>query len=118
MADKVVRHPHLFNQLVGGLSESDDVIRARTAYALERISRTHPKMVLRFLAQFIELAIDDDVPMVKWHLAMMFGNLPLPAEKVNIVISTLIRMLEDTSVFVKCWSIVSLTVLVQPEMEY
>jgi len=51
--------------------------------------------------------------MVKWHLAMMFGNLPLPAEKVNAVIPTLFLMLDDTSIFVKSWSIVSLTILGQ-----
>lgn len=111
VGDLAVRHPHLFSQLVEGLSESDDVIRARTAHALERISRTHPEKVLELLPRFMEMAVNDDVPMVKWHLAMIFGNLPLPREKVKMVISTLFRMLEDTSVFVKSWSIVSLTIL-------
>jgi HEAT repeat protein len=113
VADKVIGHPHLFNQLVEGLSEADDVIRARTAHALERISRTHPEMLLGLLPQFVDMAVNDPVPMVKWHLAMIFGNLPLPAEKVDVVISTLFRMLDDTSVFVKSWSIVSLTILGQ-----
>ena len=67
VADKVVRHPNLFNQLVYGLSESDDVVRARTAHALERISRTHPGMVLGLLPQFVEMAVKDHVPMVKWR---------------------------------------------------
>jgi HEAT repeat protein len=111
VADKVVRHPHLFNQLVEGLSEPDDVIRARTAHALERISRTHPKLVLGVLPQFMEMAVSDGVPMVKWHLAMIFGNLTVSEEKVSLVISTLFRMLEDKSVFVRSWSMVSLTIL-------
>jgi HEAT repeat protein len=110
-ADWVITHPYLFDQMVEGLFESDDVIRARTAHALERISRTHPEMVLRLLPQFIDIAITDPVPMVKWHLAMIFGNLPLPAEKVSGIVSTLFRMLDDPSVFVKSWTIVSLTIL-------
>jgi hypothetical protein len=111
VADSVLVHPRLFDHLVEGLSESDDVIRARTAHALERISRTHPEMMLGLLPRFVEMAVNDDVPMVRWHVAMIFGNLPLPAEKVNEVISTLFRMLEDKSVFVRSWSIVSLTIL-------
>jgi HEAT repeat protein len=111
VADRVVGHPQLFNQLVEGMTEPDNVIRARTAHALERISRTHPKLVLGVLSQFMEMAVSDDVPMVKWHLAMIFGNLTLPEEKLSPVISTLFRMLEDKSVFVRSWSIVSLTIL-------
>jgi len=111
VAARAVMHPHLFDLLAEGLSESDDVIRGRTAHALEKISRTDPEMVLDLLPRFIEMAVSDDVPMVRWHLAMIFANLPLPAEKVDEIVSTLFRMLEDKSVFVKSWSIVSLTIL-------
>jgi hypothetical protein len=111
VADQVIRHPHLLNQLVEGLYESDDLIRARTAHTVERISRSHPEMVLELLPQFMHMAVVDPVPMVRWHAAMIFGNLPLPTEKVNVVVSTLLRLLDDTSVFVKSWSLVSLTIL-------
>jgi hypothetical protein len=66
VAEKVIKNPDLFDHLVEGLSESDDGLRARTAHALERISRTHPGL-----------------------------------------------MLADRSVFVKNWTIVSLTILGQ-----
>lgn len=42
---------------------------------------------------------------------MIFGNLPLPAESVDEIISVLFRMLEDASIFVKSWAIVSVTIL-------
>jgi hypothetical protein len=40
VAEEVTRNPRLLGQLFEGLSEHDDVIRARTAHALERVSRT------------------------------------------------------------------------------
>ena len=110
-ADRVLANPHLFDQLVEGLSESDTVIRARTAHALERISRTHPETVKELLPKFIEMATHDPVPMVKWHIAMIFGNLPLPMDSVEEVIQVLFRMIEDPSVFVKSWALVSPTIL-------
>jgi HEAT repeat protein len=110
-ADRVLANPQLFDQLVEGLSEPESVIRARTAHALEKISRTHPEMVESLLPKFIEMATHDPVPMVRWHIAMIFGNLQLPAESVDDVIPVLFRMLEDSSVFVKSWALVSLTVL-------
>ncbi|HVP20423.1 MAG TPA: hypothetical protein VMS73_01030 [Anaerolineaceae bacterium] len=110
-ADRVLANPKLFDQLVEGLSESDAVIRARTAHALERISRTHPEMLKELFPKFIEMATRDPVPMVRWHIAMIFGNLPLSIETVEEIIPVLFRMLEDPSVFVKSWAMVSLTIL-------
>lgn len=49
--------------------------------------------------------------MVKWHLAMLFVNLNLTNEETDEVISTLYILLNDKSVFVKAWSISSLTIL-------
>ena len=111
VAHKVIAQPQLLNQLIEGLSEFDDVIRARTAHVLERICRTHSEMLLGLLPQFIELAVRDEVPMVKWHLAMIFGNLTVSDDTIDVIISTLFRMLKDKSAFVKGWSIVSLTIL-------
>jgi HEAT repeat protein len=110
-ADRVLANPQLFNQLVEGLSESDVVIRARTAHSLERISRTHPQMVKGLLPKFIKMATHDPVPMVRWHIAMIFGNLRLPAESNEEIIPVLFRMLGDSSVFVKSWAMVSLAIL-------
>ena len=111
VADEVIKNPHLFDKLVKGLSESDDLVRARTAHALERISRSNPEMLSAHLPQLIELTKKDKVPMVKWHIAMIFGNLALFEEKINSMILTLFDLLEDQSVFVRSWAIVSLSVI-------
>jgi hypothetical protein len=66
VARQVLRHPHLLGQLAEGLRDQDNVIRARTAHALEKISRTCPERLLVLLPQFIDLALRDQVPMVRW----------------------------------------------------
>lgn len=109
-ADLVLANPRLFSELAEGLSSSEDVIRGRTAHALERISRTRPDLVAPLLGQLMPLALNDKVAMVRWHLAMVFGNLPCHEES-NPALPTLFRMLDDRSVFVASWAIVSLAVL-------
>jgi hypothetical protein len=117
VADKVLGSPDLFDKLAEGLNEPNDVIRARTAHALERISRTHPEMMLSQLQRLIELGIKDPVPMVKWHIAMIFGNLTVTDAQQDMIYETLLRMLKDKSVFVRSWSIVSLTILGRKDTE-
>lgn len=111
VAEEVIRKPRLVSKLLEGLDESDDVIRARTSHALEKISRTNPEILREFVPRFIELAAEDKVPMVKWHLAMIFGNMTFPEEETDLVIYTLFHLLEDDSVFVRSWSIVSLRII-------
>jgi len=101
VAEEVIRNPHLLNKLVEGLDEPDDVIRARTAHALEKISRTNPEMLKELVPRFIKLSSQDKVPMVKWHLAMIFGNITLSEKETDEVISALFHLLKDESVFVK-----------------
>jgi len=108
VAEDVIENPSLLSKLVEGLSESDDVVRARTAHAFERISRANPELLHRLTSQFIKLASTEKVPMVKWHLAMIFGNAWFPEEETNAVLAALFRLLEDESVFVKSWAMVSL----------
>lgn len=62
------------------------------------------------LGQLIEHALDDKVPMVRWHLVMLFANLNLKSGEEE-VISALCKLLEDKSVIVKACSISSLTIL-------
>jgi HEAT repeat protein len=111
VADEVIRNPDLFGSLIEGLDEPDDVIRARTAHAIEKISRTKQDLLLKLMPKFRRLAIDDKVPMVKWHLAMIFGNMSLMKEAADQATSALIQILDDDSVFVRSWAITSLALI-------
>nr|MDO8134568.1 hypothetical protein [Candidatus Njordarchaeum guaymaensis] len=108
VAEDVIKNPTLLPKLVEGLHEPVDVVRARTAHAFERISRTNPKLLRPLTSQFIRMASTEKVPMVKWHLAMIFGNVEFPEKETNAVLAALFRLLEDESVFVRSWAIVSL----------
>ncbi|MCK4952882.1 hypothetical protein KAS14_03785 [Candidatus Bathyarchaeota archaeon] len=110
VAEETVKNPQLIDKLFRGLSVSDDVIRARTTHALEKISRTNPEPLREIMPWLIKLAYEDEVPMVKWHLAMIFGNIPNSQKNLDEIISTLIYFLKDKSNFVKSWSISSLAI--------
>jgi hypothetical protein len=107
----VIRDPELLVFLLDGLDELDDLVRGRTSHALEKISRTHPELFDGLLPQLLKQSLSDKLPMVKWHLAMLFVNLNLTNEETDEVISALYILLNDKSVFVKAWSISSLTIL-------
>jgi HEAT repeat protein len=111
VAAAVLKSPDLFDDLFAGLSESDDVIRGRTADALEKISRQRPDLIAVHLPEVIDLSRSDQVPMVKMHLAMIFGHLALYEELIDILQSALFELLKDESVFAKSWAIVSLCII-------
>jgi HEAT repeat protein len=111
VAEDVIQNPELFDLLFEGLSEKDDLVRGRTAHALEKISRVRPELFKGSTGKLIEFAKSDHLPFVLWHLAMLFVNLNLTLEEKKEIISTLFYLLEDKSVFVKTWSISSLTIL-------
>lgn len=111
VAGDVIQDPELFPLLFDGLDEENDVVRGRTAHSLEKVSRDHPELFDGRLNRLIQQALKDELPVVKWHLAMLFVNLNLSEAGTSEVISALYTLLEDTSVFVKSWSISSLTIL-------
>jgi hypothetical protein len=115
MADEVaavvLKNQQLFKEVFEGLVQSDDVIRGRTADVLEKISRTHPEHLKKHVLQLIQIAKEDPVPMVRMHLAMIFGHLAIYEDLVDDLSSILLYMLEDKSVFAKSWAIVSLCII-------
>jgi hypothetical protein len=107
----VLQNPTLFDDLYAGLSESDDVIRGRTADALEKVSRQRPDLITAHILELVDLSSSDQVPMVKMHLAMIFGHLAIYEELIDMLQSALFDLLEAESVFAKSWAIVSLCII-------
>ncbi|MEA4908473.1 MAG: hypothetical protein GYA17_10285 [Chloroflexi bacterium] len=103
-AARVVAQPQLCERLAAGLDETDDVVRARTAHALEKVSRARPDLLADVLPRCLDLALDDPLPMVRWHMAMLLGNLPASPRALDV----LLRMLDDPSALVTSWAITSL----------
>jgi hypothetical protein len=107
----VLKNPDLFDDLFEGLNEPDDVIRGRVADALEKVSRSRPDLLADHVSELIEVARNDSMAMVKMHLAMILGHLADYEEKVEAIASALLDLLQDESVFVKSWAIVSLCLI-------
>lgn len=110
-AQAVLQNPHLFDDLYQGLSAPDDVIRGRAADALEKVAREKPDLLVEHLPQLVQLSQSDPVPMVKMHLAMIFGHLSIYPQHVSELRTALFELLEDESVFAKSWAIASLCIL-------
>ena len=110
VADKVLEQPDLFDDLFAGLWEPEEVIRARTAHALEKISRRQPRMIAERLPRLVAVTGKDEVPMVRWHLAMILANLVVLRQQTELIWTSLVELLADQSVYVRCWSISGLTV--------
>lgn len=49
--------------------------------------------------------------MVRWHLAMIFGNTAFTVGDIEPIVSALQRLLKDESVFVRSWAISSLCLI-------
>jgi hypothetical protein len=117
VVDVVLKNPRLFDEVYAGLDEADDVIRARTADALEKISRIETKLLKNHVPRLIQIAREDPVAMVRMHLAMIFGHLAIYEELVDDLSSILLNMLDDESVFAKSWAIVSLCIVARKYRE-
>jgi hypothetical protein len=107
----VLQNPAVLNDLIEGLNSPDDVIRGRTADALEKIARTRPDLLRPHILHLARIARDDSVAMVRWHLAMFLGHMAVYDEEIGEITNTLLSMLHDKSVFVRSWVIVSLCIV-------
>jgi hypothetical protein len=111
VTDFILSNPKLLDELVEGLDSTQDVIRGRTADTLEKIARIQPAPVLKHLPIISRAALDDPVPMVRFHLAMTLGHLSMYEDHVDEIKRVLMELLDDTSVFTVSWAIASLCIV-------
>ncbi len=111
VAEFVLENPQAFDTLFEGMRSDDDVIRGRTADALEKISRVQPRLLLDRLDELEAAAATDPRPMVRMHFAMTLGHLAGLRERVPRSTASLLRLLRDRSAYVRSWAIVSLCIV-------
>ncbi len=111
VVDLVLQNPDLIEDVLGALRAADDVVRGHAADALEKIARSLPALLGDHVDEIMATARRDEVPMVRWHLAMILGYLSQCEARVEDLMDTLIHLLDDGSVFVQSWSIVSLCII-------
>jgi hypothetical protein len=110
-AEFILENPALVDELLAGLQSGNDVIRGRTADALEKVCRVMPELLVRHTPVIIEIAILDRVAMVQWHLAMLLGHLVPCGEFIEEITHTLCKLLKIGTAFTKSWAIVSLCIV-------
>lgn len=111
VAEIVLGNPYMIEDLVQGLAVTDEVVRGRSAHALEKIARIRPEWLLDYLDWMIELSKCDPLPMVRWHLAMLFADMAGYEDRVDDLVDSLTGLLLDSSVFVRSWTISSLCII-------
>ena len=95
VVEKVLADPGLLPELIKGLSVEDDVVRGRSADALEKVARIHYQLYPPYLSLLIRKAKEDEVYMVRFHLVMLFGYLEVERELKRKIIDTLYYLLND-----------------------
>ncbi len=118
VVEKVQADTSLLPELIRGLFVEDDVVRGRSADALEKVARTHYPLYSPFLSLLLRKAREDEVYMVRFHLAMLLGYLDVEGDMKKSIVDTLFDLLTDGSVFVQSWSIVSLTIIGLNDLHY
>lgn len=107
---EVLAHPESLPLLVEGLEDPAEIIRAKTAHAMERIAAARPDLLAGYIPTISRFARSDPVDMVRLHMAMILGEIPVERRDLDRVIGTLEHLLaEDDNLFVKSRAIVSLT---------
>ncbi len=107
----VLDHPPVFRDLLAGLVEPDKLIRARAADALEKVARRRPDLLVPHLPHLIKRAAADDQPLVRMHLAMIFGHLILEEQALPALFQALSDLLRDPFPMVQSWTISSLCLI-------
>lgn len=111
-ADKVARtiidRPELLPDLIKGFESDSEIIRMRTAHAIEVISRENGVLLEEFKPKLIKCAKEDALPETRWHLAQVFGNINLSNEELHVVLPILYEYLKSGTILVKSWTVVGL----------
>ena len=110
-AELVLSRPDLLPDLVDMLTDPDPAARGHAADALERVSREEPAAVEKYLGRLLSHVEGDSVAMVRWHLAMIFGNLSRSEKTASRSVPSLIALLDDPSAFVRAWSVSGLCLI-------
>ncbi len=111
VALEISNDPSLLRALTEGLHSDDKVIRARTCMTMEVLSREHPDLLASTIPQLIELASTDTVSQVRWHIAQVFGNVPMSDDDAERIIPILYEYLSSKSKIVKYCAVQTLGIL-------
>ncbi len=101
VATQIIERPELLADLMEGFDSDNEMIRMRTAHAVEVISRKNGQLLESSKSKLIDHAGNDPLPETRWHLAQIFGNLPLSDRETETVLPILYGYLKDGTILVR-----------------
>ncbi|WP_214707049.1 MULTISPECIES: hypothetical protein [unclassified Exiguobacterium] len=91
--DEVVAYvgndPDRFNELMTGLTDDRPVVRMRSADAMEKVTRRHPKLLRAHQASLFEQLQIVTQQEVRWHLAQLMPRMTLTEEEASGIVHVL-----------------------------
>jgi len=105
----------IFRELFTGLIHQDEVIRMRTADAVEKISRQRPDLIEPYKEEIIYDISKIDQQEVRWHWAQIVPRLELNEDERLHVVGILISSLDDQSKIVNTFAMQALADLIKDD---
>ena len=101
---EVLGKPALFPHLVAALTSEDEVLRMRSADAIEKITAQRPDLLQPFKKKFLAVANGTTQQEVRWHAALILPRLKLTATESAVAVEILFDYLRDKSSIVKTFA--------------
>lgn len=103
--DEVVAYvgndPDRFNELMTGLTDDRPVVRMRSADAMEKVTRRHPKLLRAHQASLFEQLQIATQQEVRWHLAQLMPRMTWTEEEASGIVHVLTDWIDtETSAIV------------------
>jgi hypothetical protein len=111
----VSNNSELFPKLFRGLWSDDRLVRMRAADAIEKVTRTSPKLLRPYKKELLGLMAESHEQEVRWHLAVMVPRLPLTPKERQRAALLLNTYLEDRSSIVRTFALQGLADLAEKD---
>lgn len=108
---EVLARPELFGTLVCGLKSADELVRMRSADAIEKITAIHPEYLAPHKRALLRLASGATQQEVRWHMAQIVPRLRLTVPERERMAALFIAYLSDASSIVRACSMEALAEL-------
>lgn len=100
-ADAVARdvsaQPERAAGLWAAVANADPLVRMRAVDALEKVSVTHPEVLVGHEHEVLAVLPRSELPEVRWHVGLLIPRLRLTTEQVAEAVDVLERLLDDPS---------------------
>jgi hypothetical protein len=81
VVDAASRQPERLAELVQCVFSADELVRMRASDALEKVCRSHPRLVQRFVPRLLGEMSRIEQASVQWNLAQILAGVPLDEEQ-------------------------------------